>query len=57
MSCTKPEDIKLYKNGLRIMSLQDALKKEKINTDDLLNSDLIISVTGDEEDQNESIDK
>lgn len=57
MSCTKPEDIKLYKNGLRIMSLQDALKKEKINTDDLLNSDLIISITGDEEDQNESIDK
>jgi hypothetical protein len=57
MSCTKPEDIKLYKNGLRITSLQAALKDEKITVDDLINSDLIIDITGNEEEVDESINK
>lgn len=54
MSCTKPEDIKLYNNGLRMTSLKKALKEKKINVQELLDSDLVISITGDEVDSENS---
>jgi hypothetical protein len=54
MSCTKPEDIKLYNNGLRMTSLKNALKEKKINVQELLDSDLVISITGDEVDSENS---
>ena len=40
-----------------LIGFNDNFFIQEVNSDDLLNSDLIISMTGDEEDQNESIDK
>ena len=54
ISCTKPEDIKLYDNGLRITSLKKALKEKKITVQQLLDSDLVISITGNEVDDENS---